>query len=1052
VVPGYEIVRELGRGGMGVVYEARQVGLNRTVALKMILAGGHASAADIDRFRTEREAVARLLHPNIVQVYETGAHAGLPYFSLEFCPGGSLDRKLNGTPWEPMPAAKLIETLARAIQHAHEHGIVHRDLKPGNVLLAADGTPKVTDFGLAKRLDSAAGLTRSGAILGTPSYMAPEQAGTGEAVGPRADVYALGAILYQLLTGRPPFKATTDLDTILQVVEQEPVPPTRLNSKTPRDLETIVLKCLAKEPAERYPSATGLAEDLRRFREGEPILARPAGPLERTIKWTTRRPTLAGLLAVSVLAIASLSIGGVWFTVKLHHERNVIQTERDVAQTERDNAQREKTEAERQRNLADEREREARSSLYASQLTLAQVAWRDGDVGRLREILDGQRPQPGRDDLRGFEWYYLWHLCHRDLFTLRGHAGVVTRVAFSPDGKRIMSASREGSSIYGTIKLWDVSTRQEVRTLRGPTGEIFTLALSPDGKWLACPIKESKEATSDGRTFFQIVGTVRVWDTMTGQEVHNLQGHTKEVVAVAYSPDGKHIISLGADGTLRTWDAATGRETQSLKLKGLDRVFALGNAFSPDVSRVAVGLGSGQKTVKVWDTRTGEMVFNGEGHSAPVGSVAFSPDGDRLASGSGVEVLGINGEVIVWNLTTANALCTLKGHKGEVFGMAFAPDGNRLASSSKDGMVKVWDVRAGQELFTLKGHTGPVMDTQFSVDGRYLASSSADKTVKVWNATVDPETSIRNNDTEAFTGFTFASDGGHLLVGHRSLDGTKTGVRDLEAQRDLLSWKGKESETVLASDHPFSHNGTYVATGSFDAGGAMKVRVWETATGRELVSLVGRAGGIERIAFSPDGKQIAFSTKDQISGAGPTEISLWDGTTGQTTSFKVASNNVTCLAFNPDGQRIAIGCRDGELDLWAVPTGRPDRSLKGHTTYVRSVVFSPDGKRLASSGGAAGQPAEVKLWDTSMGNEIVALKGHSDLVASVTYSPDGKRIATGSADKTVRVWDSATGQELLSLKGHAVMVTSVVFSSDGRRLGSMDGGRSLHVWEAGTDR
>jgi serine/threonine-protein kinase len=207
---------------MGVVYTARQVGLNRLVALKMILAGGHASAGELDRFRTEAEAVARLLHPNIVQVYETGTHAGLPYFSLEYCPGGSLDRKLDGTPWEPMPAAALVETLARAVEHAHGHRIVHRDLKPGNVLFAADGTPKVTDFGLAKRLDSTQARTQAGAILGTPSYMAPEQAGTGAAAGPPADVYALGAILYELLTGRPPFKAASDFDTIMQVVEREP--------------------------------------------------------------------------------------------------------------------------------------------------------------------------------------------------------------------------------------------------------------------------------------------------------------------------------------------------------------------------------------------------------------------------------------------------------------------------------------------------------------------------------------------------------------------------------------------------------------------------------------------------------------------------------------------------------------------------------------------------------------------------------------------------------------------------------------------------------------
>jgi serine/threonine-protein kinase len=297
-VPGYDLVGELGRGGMGVVYQARQVALNRVVALKMVLAGGHASPEELARFRSEAEAVARLQHPNIVQIHEVGEVGGLPYFSLEFCPGGSLAQRLNGTPLVPKQATELIETLARAMHAAHEAGVVHRDLKPANVLLAADGAPKVTDFGLAKRLDAADGPTRSGAIMGTPSYMAAEQAaGDPAKICPATDVYALGAILYELLTGRPPFKAATSVETLRQVVEQEPVPPSRLNAQAPRDLETVCLKCLAKSPARRYATAAALAEDLRRWRNGEPIAARPAGTLERAAKWARRRPAVAACWA-----------------------------------------------------------------------------------------------------------------------------------------------------------------------------------------------------------------------------------------------------------------------------------------------------------------------------------------------------------------------------------------------------------------------------------------------------------------------------------------------------------------------------------------------------------------------------------------------------------------------------------------------------------------------------------------------------------------------------------------------------------------------------------
>ena len=302
-VPGYEVLGELGRGGMGVVYKARHAGLNRVVALKMILAGGHAGPDELARFRGEAEAVARLKHPNVVQVYDVGEAGGLPYFSLEFVEGGSLDRKLAGTPLAPSEAATLVETLARAIAAAHAAGLVHRDLKPANVLLTADGTPKVTDFGLAKRLD-AAGQTASGAVMGTPSYMAPEQAGgKSKEIGPACDAYALGAILYECLTGRPPFKAATALDTILQVVADDPVPPRQLNAQVPADLETICLKCLQKEPAKRYESAAALADDLRRFVEGRPIVARPVGRWERATKWVRRNPVVAGMAAAVVVAL-----------------------------------------------------------------------------------------------------------------------------------------------------------------------------------------------------------------------------------------------------------------------------------------------------------------------------------------------------------------------------------------------------------------------------------------------------------------------------------------------------------------------------------------------------------------------------------------------------------------------------------------------------------------------------------------------------------------------------------------------------------------------------
>lgn len=308
-LPGYEMLGVLGRGGMGVVYKARQRALNRFVAIKMILAGAHAGPEELARFRREAATIARLHHPHIVQIYEIGEHNGQPFCALEYVEGGSLARKLGGMPQPARPAAQLLETLARATYAAHQAGIIHRDLKPANVLLTADGTPKITDFGLAKQMDESTWRTHSDVIMGTPSYMAPEQAaGKRRDIGPHTDVYSLGAVLYELLTGRPPFLGATGMETLVQVRLQEPVPPRRLQPTVPRDLETICLKCLEKDRQRRYASALALAEDLHHFLGNEPIQARPVRVWERGLKWAKRRPVAAALAGVSSLAVLILVV------------------------------------------------------------------------------------------------------------------------------------------------------------------------------------------------------------------------------------------------------------------------------------------------------------------------------------------------------------------------------------------------------------------------------------------------------------------------------------------------------------------------------------------------------------------------------------------------------------------------------------------------------------------------------------------------------------------------------------------------------------------------
>jgi hypothetical protein len=470
-VAGHEILDELGRGGMGVVYRARHLRLNRLVALKMILAGGSADAADLARFEREAESAARLQHPNIVQIYEVGEADGQPFLSLEYVPGGSLARRLDGTPLPARQAAELVQTLARAMAHAHAVGVLHRDLKPANVLLTADGQPKITDFGLAKKLDDPAGPTRSGAILGTPSYMAPEQAaGHGKTIGPAADVYALGAILYEALTGRPPFRAATALETVLQVLSAEPVPPRRLQPGLPRDLETICLKCLEKGPARRYAGAGELADDLGRFLEHCPVRARPVGPWQRAAKWVARRPVVSALAAAVVL-VACLGAGLVTW-----QWRDAVAARRAVEGEQRHTA----------REL-----RRAETAAYAMQLGLAQSELQAHHFPRARAVLDDCRW-----DLRDFEFRYLWTLYQRKRAApcrvLDAHAGAVTGLCWSPDGRQIA-----GGSADNKVHVWDAATGRALYSLEGYDGHAFGpatspslnglggLAFSPDGKLLA---------------------------------------------------------------------------------------------------------------------------------------------------------------------------------------------------------------------------------------------------------------------------------------------------------------------------------------------------------------------------------------------------------------------------------------------------------------------------------------------------------------------------------------------------------------------------------------
>ncbi len=982
----YELLEEIARGGMGVVYKARQANLNRVVALKMILAGQFAGEEDVQRFYTEAEAAASLDHPGIVPIFEIGEHAGQHYFSMGYIEGESLAQRVDDGPLPPQEAAELVKKICDAMAYAHERGVIHRDLKPANILIDSNGQPKVTDFGLAKKTEADSGLTGTGQILGTPAYMPPEQASGKTDVGPLADVYSLGAILYCLITGRPPFQAASPMDTLLQVLDQEPVAPRIQNPQVPSDLDTICLKCLNKSPAKRYESAEALQVELQRFLDGEPIHARPVGALERGWRWCKRKPIVAGLIAAVILLViigssASATLGVMAVNRADEAEENLQlardeakradeKTDEAVASAEKERLARKETEKERnnaniERDRATSAKETAEATLARSNYLLAVTRWDANRAPEANDLLDKVPPK-----YRQFEWRLAKRQFRGSDVTFYGHTSSVNSVCFSPNGERIATGSRDG-----TVKLWDAATGEQLRTLKGHKAWVTSVCVSPDGGWIA--------SGSGDRT-------VRLWDAVTGEEIRALTGHKGVVTSVCFSPDGGRIVSGSKDKTVKLWDAATGEEIRTLKghTDDIDSV-----CFSPDGGRIATGCDD--KTVKLWDVTTGEEIRTFKARSGAY-SVCFSPDGMQIAVGG-------RGTVKLSDVATGRFLRTLEGHEDRVLSVCFSPDGGRIASGSWDRTIKLWNVTTGEEIRTLKGHKNFVSSVCFSPDGGRIATGGYE-TVKLWDAATGEELRTLKGHKSFVTSVCFSPDGGRIAsVGGMSrtfkLWDAATGeeIRTLKVHADSV-------DSVC-----FSPDGTRIATASRDK----TIKLWDAATGDELRTLKGHKGTVLSVCFSPDGGRIA-------TGSGDDTIKLWDAAADdELRTLTGHTREVLSYCFSPDGGRIATGSSDKTIKLWDAATGDELRTLKGHTSLVSSVCFSPDGAWIASgSWDKTIKPFgeidnTIKLWDAATGEELRTINGHKYRITSVCFSPDGGRLYSQSPYKRL-VWNTNTGLQILN--------------------------------------
>jgi eukaryotic-like serine/threonine-protein kinase len=1053
----YQILREVGRGGMGIVYEAVQRSLGRHVALKVLPWSSVGSGSNLERFRLEARAAARLHHTNIVPVFGIGEHDGTHFFAMQFIRGQGLDQVIEGVKrvrGKTVPAieesgnsvnssrsnltnsqrlyfegvARIGLQVAEALEYAHAQGVLHRDIKPSNLMMDAQGTVWVTDFGLAKA-EGSNGPTRTGDFVGTLRYMAPE--GFEGRSDPRSDLYSLGATLYELLTLRPLFDEPHRAKLIERVLHQEPVRPRAVDPRIPRDLEVICLKCLNKEPEGRYATARELSDELRHYLASEPIRARRSRFFERAWRWGRRNPAFAGLssalAAVLVLATAGSLIVAGRMTSLAQAAGRAARSEREakleaqqaqkLAEIDRGSAEKSKLAALAALAETDSQREIARQNLYYAQMHLAQQGWREHrGLTHMRELLANWLPGDNTPDRRGWEWFYLNALPFQNMRTLTktGTSIGTCTVAWEPCGKRLASGT-----VDGVIQIWDLEREQPVLILRGPPAPdawwgIRSFAWSPDGGRLATGSADM---------------TLRVWETGSGRQLLVVRGHESRVGPVAYSPDGTQLACWDFSDTIKIRDASTGRRVA--EVPGAAGVCS--GAWSPDGNLLASGDNHGIVTIS--DIKRQATILTIPGHVDMIYDLAWSPDGTRVASASA------DFTAKIWDVASGKLMLGPLRHSHGILSVAWEPGGRRLATGSFDHSVKVWNAATGLEDLALRGHVTSVTSLAWCPDRSRLASGGDDGSVRIWSHIRDQESSqLPGHDMRA-TSVSWNPDGTRLASGG---DDGKVRIWDPVAHKEVLTLKGHDEGRVipqfgLIRALAWSPDGTRLASGGLDG----TAKVWEIATAREVYTLRVDDGRVWSLAWSPDGKQLAAGSED-----GTIRVVAGLEHAPEVRTIKAHDQRVRSLAWTSRGNRLASGSMDSLVKVWDMARGVELTMLQGHQR-VGAVAWSADGARLAAGCyHSAGDHTVVIVWDPETGRKVSTKRGHNDWVEEIAWSPDGTRLASAGIDNSVRIWDPRTGEETLVLRGNAGMFHSVSWSRDGKRIAAASNDGKIWVWDA----